>query len=721
MWFDEQVRQRKLKDAAALENALRGTADVIWKEVDSSLGGKADFAICEILKYYNKPVVEIPSDISNLNNQLEYCMHPYGIMFRRVSLTPQWYKDSFGPILVLKKDSGKAVSLFPSKFSSYYYTDEETGKKIYISEKNSDELEKWGICFYRPLPNRKMNFASLRKFAWSLTSPSDVVRALAALIVATVIGLMTPRLSHFIFSHVDQMDSISLLLSTMLMMISISLANLMFSAVKDLYISRIENEVGVQLESAMMMRVLSFSPSFFRNYSSGDLASRIDYTREICTGVVSGIISAFFTGMFSLAYFSQIGQFTPYLILPAVTALLLSVIVSFAASFRSIKYRTQALGCASKNNGVAFSIIDGIQKIKLTGSEKRIFAKWAKGFREQLQETYNIPSVLKLKNVIVTAIGLVGQIWFFYRSAKNGADAASYYSFIVSFGIITAAFAELGTALESISNIRSRVALLKPLLETTPENSESRKVVTKLRGNIEFTRVSFGYEPNQKVVDDMSFKVKAGEYVAIVGKTGCGKSTIVRLLLGFEVPEFGSIFFDRHDISKVDVKSVRRLIGTVMQENKLMFGSIMENILISAPEKGIDDAWKAAEIAGIADDIRKMPMGMFTMVSEGDNGISGGQRQRILIARALVNNPRILIFDEATSALDNITQKKISDAIDELDCTRIVIAHRLSTIRHADRIMYLDDGKILEEGTYDELIEKNGLFAKLVERQRLES
>ena len=222
------------------------------------------------------------------------------------------------------------------------------------------------------------------------------------------------------------------------------------------------------------------------------------------------------------------------------------------------------------------------------------------------------------------------------------------------------------------------------------------------------------------VVDGMDLKIRAGEYVAIVGTTGCGKSTLLRLLLGFETPEKGAVYYDGKDLAKLDLRSLRRHIGTVTQNGTLFQGDIYSNIVISAPQLSLDEAWEAAEIAGIADDIRAMPMGMQTVISEGQGGISGGQKQRLMIARAVAPRPKILLFDEATSALDNKTQKKVSDALDALKCTRIVIAHRLSTIRNCDRILVLSGGKIRESGTYDELIAQKGFFAELVERQRLD-
>lgn len=222
------------------------------------------------------------------------------------------------------------------------------------------------------------------------------------------------------------------------------------------------------------------------------------------------------------------------------------------------------------------------------------------------------------------------------------------------------------------------------------------------------------------ILEDLSLKIQPGQYVAIVGKTGCGKSTLVRLLMGFESPQKGAIYYDGKNINALDLKSLRKKLGVVMQNGKLFQGDIFSNITISAPWLTLDQAWEAAELADIADDIRAMPMGMHTIISEGSGGISGGQKQRLMIARAIAPNPKILIFDEATSALDNITQKKVSQALDGLKCTRIVIAHRLSTIRHCDRIIVLDGGKIVEDGSYDELLARGGMFTELVSRQRVD-
>ena len=308
-----------------------------------------------------------------------------------------------------------------------------------------------------------------------------------------------------------------------------------------------------------------------------------------------------------------------------------------------------------------------------------------------------------------------------YFTIRTGGSLADYYAFNAAYGMVLGAFSSLVGMVSTFARIKPMMEMVEPILGTAPEIDESKQVVTRLSGGIELNNISFRYsEDMPMVLDNISLKIRPGQYVAIVGKTGCGKSTLMRLLLGFEKPLKGAVYYDGRDLETLDKKSVRRKIGVVMHDGKLFQGDIFSNITISAPWLTMDEAWEAAEMSGIAEDIRHMPMGMHTLISEGSGGVSGGQRQRLLIARAIAPKPKVLMFDEATSALDNITQKTVSQSLDHLKCTRIVIAHRLSTIRQCDRIIVLDQGRIIEDGSYDELIAKDGYFAELVARQRLD-
>lgn len=286
--------------------------------------------------------------------------------------------------------------------------------------------------------------------------------------------------------------------------------------------------------------------------------------------------------------------------------------------------------------------------------------------------------------------------------------------------MISGAFISMTSMSDVLARIQAILSLAAPVLSEVPEVSEDKKVVTRLSGGIELNNVSFRYKEDMPlIINNLSMRIRQGQYVAIVGKTGCGKSTLMRLMLGFEKPQKGAVYYDGKDLSHLDLKSLRKYMGVVMQNGKIFQGSIYSNIVISAPWLSVDDAWKAAEMSGIASDIREMPMGMDTIIAEGGGGFSGGQKQRLMIARAIAAKPKILLFDEATSALDNITQKQVSDALAGLKCTRIVIAHRLSTIKECDRIVVLDNGQIIEDGKYEDLVQKNGFFAELVERQKV--
>ena len=428
------------------------------------------------------------------------------------------------------------------------------------------------------------------------------------------------------------------------------------------------------------------------------------------------------TSLFSLIYISQIFAYAPMLVVPALGILFVTVVFSVVSSLVQMKLNTQQMELYSKESGMTYALITGIQKIRLAGAEKRAFARWGNLYAKCADAAYGPSTFTDLNPVISLAISLTGTLIMYTLSVKSGISVADYYAFNTAYGMVSGAFMSLAGIALTAAQIKPVLTMVKPFFDAVPEVSDGKQVLTRLSGGIELNNVSFRYSENMPLIlDNLSLKIRPGQYVAIVGKTGCGKSTLMRLLLGFEHPKKGAIYYDGRDLEKIDLRSLRRRIGVVMQNGKLFQGDIYSNIVISAPWLGRKEAWEAAELAGIADDIRNMPMGMDTVISEGSGGISGGQRQRLMIARAIAPKPKILMFDEATSALDNLTQKKISESLNSLKCTRIVIAHRLSTIKQCDRILVLDKGKIIEDGKYEELIAKNGFFAELVARQRLDT
>ena len=472
----------------------------------------------------------------------------------------------------------------------------------------------------------------------------------------------------------------------------------------------------------MMMRLLTLPASFFRKYSPGELHVRSNSISELCNTILTMVLSTGLTSVCSLVYIGQIFKFAAPLVKTSLRIIAITVIVSVVTTLIQVRVNRRQMELGAKESGMSFSLITGIQKIKLAGAEKRVFAKWLNLYADSAELIYNPPLFIKLNTVINTAVSLFSTIVLYYLAIRHQIDQSSYFAFMSAYGMVMGAFMQLSQIALTAAMIQPTLEMAEPFLSTTPETSQDKQILTSINGNVALDHVSFRYsEDGPYILDDLSLKIRSGEYVAVVGRTGCGKSTLVRLLLGFEKPEKGAIYFDNNDLSDIDLPSLRRQVGTVMQDAGLFAGSIYENIVITAPQLTQEDAWEAAEAAGIAEDIRAMPMGMHTVISEGQGGVSGGQRQRIMIARAIAPKPKLLIFDEATSALDNKTQKQVSESLDAMGCTRLVIAHRLSTIRHCDRILVLEGGKIVEDGTYDELIERGGYFAELVERQRLDT
>ncbi len=724
-WFDEQIRQRKLSDQEIMEDSLfRMASAVLGRQRaglldDERIVTKA--AIDEILKYYHCKPVEIPSEIRDLDEQIEFCLRPHGLMRRNVKLEKDWFKDAFGPMLAFRKEDGAAVALLPGALFGYRYRDPDSGKTIRLDRKTAEQFDTDAICFYRPLPLRKLGIPDLIVYLKDCLNTGDFLLLLGLTFAATLLGLLMTNITRALTGFVLESANVSLLMGTAVFMISVIVSSQLLGASRALMMDRIKIKTSLAVEAAMMMRVINLPANFFRKYASGELSSHYSSVNQLCELLLGSVFSIGLSAGFSLLYITQIFHYAPALVVPALVIILAGIVVSVLSTFTQMRVSRQIMEKSAKENGLSFALISGVQKIKLAGAEKRAFAKWARSFAEASEPSYNPPVLIRANAAITSAVSLIGTIVLYYLAVTTKVSPSEYIAFNVAFGAVSASFASLTGVALSVATIKPILEMAEPILKAEPESNENKTMVTKLNGSIELSKVCFRYHANMPyVVNGLSLKIRAGEYIAIVGPTGCGKSTLVRLLLGFETPERGAVYYDGKDLTGLDLRSLRRRIGTVTQDGSLFQDDIYSNIVISAPQLGLAEAWEAAELAGIADDIRAMPMGMQTIIGEGQGGISGGQKQRLMIARAVAPKPKILIFDEATSALDNKTQRQISEALDQLKCTRIVIAHRLSTIRNCDRILFLDQGQILEDGTYDELIAKNGRFAELVERQRLD-
>jgi len=725
-WFENQIQDRRDADQQLLEDSFIRIAGVVMGEKDAQRIGDARIitksAIDEILKYYHYKPSELPESITDPDEQLDYCLRPHGMMRRSVELKKGWYKDAYGPILAFRKDDGSPVALLPGTITGYTYKDPATGKKIRLNAETEQLFDADAICFYRPLPLKKLGIPDLLLYMKRCVSTSDILMIVFAAISVSGVGLLIPRLTRALTGPVLLSGSGSALIGLAICMVCVSLSMQLFSSVSAMVSSRLSSKTSLGVQASMMMRLMSLPASFFRQYSPGELKSRSMSVNQLCSMLMSMVMTTGLTSLTSLLYVTQIFRFAPALVVPSLLIVLVTVGFSVVTTFVQIGINRKRMEHAAKESGMSYAMISGIQKLKLSGAEKRSFAKWLNLYAEGAELTYNTPMFLRANGAISTGISLISTIILYYLAVKSGMNPSTYFAFTAAYGSLMGAFSTLtGTAMTA-AQIQPILEMAEPFLKTVPETQEKKEIVTNIHGSVELSHVSFRYDDDSPyILNDLSLKIKPGEYVAIVGRTGCGKSTLMRLLLGFEKPEKGAIYYDGKDIESLDLGSLRRRIGTVMQQSGLFQGDIYSNIVLTAPGLSVDEAWDAAEKAGIADDIRAMPMGMYTMVSEGGGGISGGQKQRLMIARAIAPKPKLLLFDEATSALDNKTQKQVSEALDAMGCTRVVIAHRLSTIRHCDRILVLDGGTIVEDGSYDELIAKGGFFADLVARQRVDT
>ena len=723
-WFDEQIEYRKKHERKMLSDSFEKLAfSVTGQKAGSAFLEGADIsdALEALLKYFGIKGKEIPARLKDLESQLDFLLTSSNIMYRKVELEEGWHRDGMGALIGVLKDSGAVITIHRNAAGRYIYTDPASGRRVRVTAAEEKKISREAYCFYRPLPLRKITLRDLFAYMWDSLSGWDIASFALAALMITLVGMLIPKLNHILMDEVVAYRSDRLLAAVVSFMFFAIVGSFLLTVIRQLVLARIRIKLNVNVQAAAMMRVLSLPAGFFKEYSSGELSQYLSYMNTLCSTLVDSIFSTALTSVFSLIYLTQIFSYARSLVLPSLIVTLLTLALSLAANALQADLNKELMGLSAKEKGLTYALIGGIEKIRLFGAENRVFSKWMDLYTRESELKYKPPLLLKYNSVLSSAISLTGTIVMYYVAVRSHVSVADYYAFNAAYAYISGAFAAISSVAVTAATVKPSLEMIRPLMDAEPEKQEGREAVSSITGSVELSHVTFRYEKEgRKILDDMSLTIPARQYVAIVGKTGCGKSTLIRLLLGFEKPEKGAIFYDRKDIQSLDIGSLRKCIGTVMQDGDLFGGSIYENITISAPNLSLQKAWEAAETAGIADDIRAMPMGMHTVLQEGGRGISGGQKQRLMIARAIAPKPRLLLLDEATSALDNITQKQVSEALDRMRCTRIVIAHRLSTIRHCDRILVMDGGKIVEDGKYDELIEKKGIFADLVARQQLD-
>lgn len=665
-------------------------------------------------------------DLQRVRDPLDAIARASQIRIRRITLRDNWWQKDNGALLGYTIEGESPVALLPISETQYEIIDPLRQTRTRCDRQTASTLTPTAYTFYRPLPE-KLKALNLLQFATRGHLKEGITIVIAG-IAATLLGMITPQATAILIDHAIPDANRSMLMQIALGLLAATFGTTLFQLTQSIAIARLETFADSTTQAAVWDRLLNLKASFFRNYSIGDLSARVSVIGQIRQKLSGTILKSLFSGVFSLLNLGLLFYYSAPLAFVALLVALLNIAVTIAAGILTLRRVRPLLDRQGKLFGMMVQIINGVAKFRVAGAEARAFAYWGQEYRQQLRLTLsaqgiedNLTVINHFLSALTPAILFAFSVYLIQQSQINGGgfSTGTFLAFNAAFGTFISGATTLSSTAIDVLEILPMWERAQPILNATPEVEFTKADPGRLTGRIALDRIVFRYRDDGAItLNDVSIRAEPGEFIALVGPSGSGKSTLLRLLLGFDVPESGTILYDGQDLAGLDVQAVRRQLGVVLQNSRLMSASIFENIASNALIT-MDEAWEAARMSGLADDIATMPMGMHTVVSEGGTNLSGGQRQRLLIARALALRPRILLFDEATSALDNRTQAIVSASLDRLNVTRIVVAHRLSTIRNADRIYVLQDGSLVQEGRFEELANQDGLFRQLIHRQKI--
>jgi len=686
------------------------------------------YLTCQLIGEHAGFKFEVPkhfeSDIPNTNNLLYAIAQSSKVRIRKIILRDVWWKDENGHLLAFIKESNEPVALIQQNSTTYIIKNLSKGTETVVNNEIAESLDPIGYMFFSGFDIKMDSIKKVLSFAVNGVK-KDAKLLLVASLLGSLIGLLIPVLSGMIYDDVIPTADKSIHLEIFTIMIIIALVSAGLQLTQGVLQMRVESKSSVNLQAGVMDYILRLPVTFYKKYTAGDLTNRVLSINSIRQILSNTLMTVVLSGAFSFVNLLLLFYYDSSLAWVGVGLALVAIVFMVVMGWLKLKYDREVSKYEGEIQGFLFEFLSGISKIRITGGEKRIFSLWGDKFSKLKKLGFSSGSYQNYVEVFNSSYPLFTSILFFsfiYYTVLNSKDSGmlsvgSFMAFIISFNKFLNDSLRLSMAFISSLSVIPLYERVKPILEEKPESIEDSIDPGELMGEIELNSISFRYYEDQPLIlKNVTFKIKPGEMVAFVGASGSGKSTIMRLLLGFEHPELGSIFYDGNTFDAMNKELTRRQIGVVLQNGALMSGSIYQNI-VGNSELTLEDAWAAARMAGMEDDIKNMPMEMHTFISEGAGTFSGGQRQRLMIARAIVHKPRLLFMDEATSALDNKTQNIVAESLDKLQATRIVIAHRLSTIKNADRIFVLEKGEIKESGTYDELIQMEGLFTELAKRQ----
>ncbi|MEO1393010.1 MAG: NHLP bacteriocin export ABC transporter permease/ATPase subunit [Cyanobacteria bacterium J06634_5] len=722
----QQFQARSQLNQTNTQQTLQGLASLL-KPVDNSfLTADTPLLIAAgAVGHALKVTISPPNASENLDQikePLEAIARASHLRLRQVLLRGQWWTQDSGPMVAYR--DRQPVALLPVNSSGYTLLDPLTLKTTVVTAEVANGLEPMAMVFYKPLPDGELTAWKLLQFAF-YGQQRDLIMVALTGIATSLLGMAIPQATAVLIDDAIPYGNLGLVVQIGLALLAVAFGRSCFQFAQAIAAMRVETASDATLQAAVWDRLLKLPTSFFRDYSTGDLKSRVSSISAIRRKLSGTALDAILSGLFALLNLGLLFYYSAKLAMLAVLIAVVIVVVTIASGAILLKKQRPLLALDGELYGLMVQLINGVSKLRIAGAEPRAFAQWGNQYRQQLslelstQQLEDAVSVFNGAMPTLTAIGLFFLASTLVNPTQNtGFSTGTFLAFNAAFAIFISGVTSLSLTVIDVLAVVPLWQRSQPILSTTPEVSTQTADPGQLTGRICLSHVTFRYrEDGPLILDDVTVEAAPGEFIALVGPSGSGKSTVLRLLLGFETPHSGSVYYDHQDISGLDITALRRQLGVVLQNGRINAGSLFENISGGALIT-LEDAWRAAEMAGFADDVRSFPMKMHTVINEGGGNLSGGQRQRLVIARALALNPNILLLDEATSALDNRTQAIVSESLEALAVTRVVVAHRLSTIRHADRIYVIKSGRVVQQGSFDELAaQKTGVFAQLIARQ----
>lgn len=730
----QRLKEKMALDDVTMESSLEGLANILEKEKADDFSdhavGKPLLTACQIVGEEIGIEIQEPEYVdkeTKSDNPLFAIAKASKVRTRQVILRSKWWTEESGHLVAFMGEEKRPVALIQKSPTQYVLKDPSTKKSKVVTAKVAAEIDPLAYMFFMPFDEKLDTVGKVWKFAVKGLH-KELGWILLTAFIGSVLGLFTPILSAVLYDSVIPQADRDFLLEVIGLMVILLLVRTLLSLSKSVLLLRFELKTNLNVQGALMDHLLRLPVSFFQQFTAGDLTNRALSINSIRTMLSGVVLTAVLGGAFSVVNLLLLFYYSSTLAWVGIALALIAIGFIVFIGLLNLRYSRKVAALNGEIQGTLFEFISGITKIRVAGAEKRVFAVWAEKFARLKKLGFQIGEQQNYLSAFNTAFPQFTNILFFFfiyyiitQAAITGNSTAFsvgvFMAFVTAFHQFLGSCLNMGYALITSLSIVPIYERVKPILEAEPESKVGSEDPGELSGEIEMNHVHFRYEEDSPLVlKDVSFQIKAGEMVAFVGPSGSGKSTIMRLLLDFEQAESGSVYYDGLELNALDSEAVRQQIGVVLQHGSLMAGDIYKNI-VGTSKLTLEDAWEAAKMAGLEADIKEMPMGMHTVISEGAGTFSGGQKQRLMIARAIVHKPRILLMDEATSALDNRTQKIVTESLERLQATRIVIAHRLSTIMNADRIYVLKDGEIVQSGNFEELMQKEGLFKELAERQ----